>query len=144
MDQSPKWPNGRRPRNKVLAELRATAAEVPAGTSGVGVIPYATAWTQPCSGQPGHAGWSPVRVTKTLTTPIPGAEVARQITEELASQGWVRNDTVPARGQGSLLRWVKAMPTGSDASLFALRPLSGPGWFISASWNPPGLATGGC
>jgi hypothetical protein len=140
-------PSGRTggdPGNKVLAALTATVAEVPSGTSGVGVLPFATAWTEPCSGQPGQAGWSPVRVTKTVTTPIPGPDVARQITAELGSQGWKRNDTVPARGQGSLLRWMKSMPTGSQASLFALRNPSGPGWFISASWNPPGLATAGC
>jgi hypothetical protein len=132
------------PGNNVLAALKATVGEVPPGTSGVGVFPYGSAWTEPCSGQPGKAGWSPVRVTKTVTTSIPGPDIARQISAELGSQGWVRNDTVPARGQGSLLRWMKAMPTGSQASLFALRNPSGPGWFISASWNPPGLATAGC
>jgi hypothetical protein len=140
-------PSGRTggdPGNKVLAALKATVAEVPSGTSGFGALPFATAWTEPCSGQPGQAGWSPVRVTKTVTTPIPGPDIARQISAELGSQGWERNDTAPARGQGSLLRWIKAMPTGSQASLFALRNPSGPGWFISASWNPPGLATAGC
>lgn len=129
----------------MLHQLGVAIAPLPAGTTGPGVLAYPTTWQTPCAGQPGHAGWPTVRATKTFARTAPQAPVARQINAQLAPTGWVKANTAPARGQGPLLRWVKRMPAGSVASVFAFpeRP-GGTTWFLSASWNPPGVATGGC
>ncbi|HEY1734907.1 MAG TPA: hypothetical protein VGG23_10695 [Acidimicrobiales bacterium] len=95
-------------------------------------------WVGGCSEIAGaRSGWTTAYVTvQFVDTRQSRAAALGTIAGALERGGWVRHDVSPGPKQGKVPHWVLDVHQGQLASTFAFGTPNG--WFISASWRPPG------
>jgi hypothetical protein len=112
---------------------------IPADASAVRMgVNTTVRWVGGCSEIAGaRSGWTEAYVTVQFVDTRQSRAVALgTIAQTFERQGWIRHDVSPDPKQGKVPHWVLDVHQGQLASAFAFGDPNG--WFISASWQPPG------